>query len=334
MSGAGTASGRVVVVGSLNVDLTVRTERFPQPGETLTGSELHTAPGGKSSNQAVAAATLGSDVRIVGALGDDDNGAFLLREAEDAGVDVSGVRRLDDHATGSAMIVVDASGENTIIVSPGANGALSDEAVTTALAGSVGEGDVLCLCLEVPVPVVLGAARTAQEAGARVVLNLSPYAEVPGELLAACDVLLVNRSEADLIVGAEGGVRGRAQDGGARSDETADPDAPSGPDWAEVLDRLVALGVRRAVVTCGADGSVVLDDRAGAESRVTTVEATVVDAVDTTGCGDAFTGAVAHRLARGSDLVEAARFASQVSALAATADGAQSSYRAFADRRE
>ncbi len=291
-------------MGSLNVDLTVRTERFPQPGETLTGSELGTAPGGKSSNQAVAAALLGSSVRMLGAVGEDDNGDFLRRAAEKAGVDVDGVRRLGDHATGSAMIVVDAAGENTIIVSPGANGALTADDLDP---GALRDADVLCLCLEVPVPVVLAAARSAHGAGVRVLLNLSPYAEVPTELLALTDVLLVNRAEAGQVLG-----------------EQLDAD----PDWGQVLQRLVALDVRQTVVTLGPDGSVVLDADGG--EPVVTVQATPVEAVDTTGCGDAFTGATAHRLAGGASLVEAARFASGISALAATADGAQSSYSTFA----
>lgn len=305
-AGEGGEGGQVVVMGSLNVDLTVRTERFPQPGETLTGSELRTAPGGKSSNQAVAAALLGSLVRMLGAVGEDDNGTFLLRAAEEAGLDVRGVHRLGDHATGSAMIVVDAAGENTIIVSPGANGALTADSLDL---GAIGETDVLCLGLEVPVPVVLAAAESAHGAGARVVLNLSPYAEVPGDLLALTDVLLVNRAEATQVLGWANG--------------------HDDPDWSKVLEGFVALGVRRAVVTLGSDGAVVLDAN-DSHRPVTRIEATPVEAVDTTGCGDAFAGATAHRLVGGASLVEAARFASGISALAATANGAQSSYSTFA----
>jgi len=298
--------GRIVVVGSLNIDLTVRTDRFPQPGETLAGSELVTSPGGKSSNQAVAMAVLGSQVRLVGAVGDDGNGGYLLEQAAAVGVDVSAVRRLDDHATGSAMIVVDAAGENTIIVSPGANGALAADSVPADVGEDAG---VVCLCLEVGVPVVLAAARSGQRAGAQVVLNLSPYAEVPAELLALTDVLVVNRSEAELLLGRAG----------------------LESDWSRALDGLTELGVTRSVVTLGADGSVVLDATAATSTdTVTTVAAHAVEVVDTTGCGDAFTGALAHRLAAGASLTEAARFGAQVSALAATAEGAQSSYRRFA----
>ncbi len=296
---------RVAVVGSLNADLTVRVERFPQPGETLHGSELVVAPGGKSSNTAAAAAVLGSAVRLVGAVGDDDHGTFLLARAREAGVDVGGVRRLSGRATGTAMIVVDEAGENTIIVSPGANGALSPDLVDAAALGSPA---VLCLCLEVPLDTVRAAAEAGGEVGATVVLNLSPYVPVDPGLLALTDVLLVNRTEAALLLGAP-----------ALPDDLAEwPDLP----------------VPRAVVTLGGDGAVVLDRTApeaagGGAGRVVPIAPTRVDVVDTTGSGDAFTGALAHRLARGDSLLDAARFAARAGALAATRPGAQSSYSAL-----
>lgn len=305
MNSVSSAGGMVAVFGSLNADLTVRVDRFPEPGETLKGSELVTAPGGKSSNQAVAAAWLGSSVRLVGAVGDDAHGAFLLEKAEEARVDVSQVRRDADHATGSAMIVVDDAGENTIIVSPGANGGHSAQSAGEI---DVAGADILCLCLEVPLPAVEAAAEQGAQAGAQVVLNLSPYAEVPETLLRNTDVLLVNQSEAEFVVGGE--VAG---------------------DWSATLDRLSDLGVDRAVVTLGADGAMVLDGTASGDDRVVAVDSPEVDAVDTTGCGDAFTGALAQAMASGSSLVEAARRAARVGALAATREGAQASYGAFAD---
>lgn len=291
------AGGKVVIVGSLNVDLTVTVDRFPQPGQTLSGSELTRAPGGKGSNQAVAAALLGSDVTLVGAVGDDADATFLLARARQAGVDVTAVARLPGHATGSAMIVVDGAGENTIIVSAAANGALTAEHAATA---DLRAGDVLCLCLEIPQAVVLAAARSAREVGATVLLNLSPYAEVPKELLACTDVLLVNATEASQMLGEELS------------------------DWSITRDRLRATGIGATVVTLGGDGAMVLAD------EVTTVAIEPVEVADTTGCGDAFTGALAHHLARGEPLVQAARFATRAATLAATAPGAQSSYSRFA----
>lgn len=297
--------GQVVVFGSLNADLTVRVDRFPQPGETLSGSELVTAPGGKSSNQAVALAVLGSPVRLVGAVGADPHGRFLLHQAKGAGVDVRGVATDGEHATGTAMIVVDAAGENTIIVSPGANGAHGPDSVGPH---HFEDAKILCLCLEVPLPAVEAAARHARRAGAQVVFNLSPYQEVPTSLLELTDVLLVNRVEAGLVLG---------------RDELSD-------DWPAALEGFVALGIDRAVVTLGAEGSVVLDATRAGQEQITVVDPIAVEVVDTTGCGDAFTGALAHGLAGGATLADASRFAAQISALAATAQGAQTSYSTFA----
>ena len=312
----------VTVFGSLNTDLTVRVDRFPQPGETLQGSELVTAPGGKSANQAVAAATLGSRVRLIGAVGDDAHGRFLLSEAETAGVDVSGVTQDPDHATGSAMIVVDVDGENTIIVSAGANGRHTARSVHDA---DFGQPAVVCLCLEVPMPAVQAAAEAGKAAGATVLLNLSPYADVPATLPAAVDVLVVNGHEAELFLGAR-------ED--ARAQGIAGSTAAGSTDWDSRLNAFIQRGVERVVVTLGPDGAVVLDATAytevgGDDGRISMIGAPRVEAVDTTGCGDAFMGALAHRLAEGSSLVEAARLAVEVGALAATRKGAQTSYPAF-----
>ncbi|MBO0898168.1 MULTISPECIES: ribokinase [Arthrobacter] len=300
------SAGKVVVVGSLNADLTVRTDRFPQPGETLNGSELVIVPGGKSANQAAAAAILGADVRLFGAVGADGHGDLLLKAAAAAGVDASRVLRRTDTATGTAMIVVDAAGENTIIVSPGANGTVTGAELPENL---FDDAAVLTLSLEVPLDAVTAAARAGHDAGAQVLLNLSPYREVPAELLALTDVLLLNTHEAALVTG------------------LTDPAA----DWEAVIAVLGQLGVRRTIITLGGDGAVVLDGTAQGADRVVSVAPTRVTAVDTTGCGDAFTAATAARLAAGDSLVEAATFAARAGALAATREGAQSSYSALAE---
>ena len=297
-------AGKVVVVGSLNADLTVRTDRFPSPGETLGGSELVIVPGGKSANQAAAAAILGADVRLFGAVGADGHGDLLLKAAAGAGVDASRVLRRTGTATGTAMIVVDAAGENTIIVSPGANGTVTGAELPADLFDGAA---VLTLSLEVPLEAVTAAARAGHDAGAQVLLNLSPYREVPAELLALTDVLLLNTHEAALVTG------------------LTDPAA----DWEAVIAALDALGVRRTIITLGSAGAVVLDGTANGGGRITAIAPTRVTAVDTTGCGDAFTAATAARLAAGASLVDAARFAAQAGALAATREGAQSSYSAL-----
>ncbi|CAH0198894.1 ribokinase [Plantibacter cousiniae (nom. nud.)] len=292
-------SPRIVVVGSLNADLVVRTARFPQPGETLTGSELAVIPGGKGANQAVAAGRLGGDVTMVGAVGDDAHGSLLLESLSSSGVDVIRIARRDDVATGTAVITVDDAGENTIIVSPGANGTLTPDRIGGAWTALDGAG-VVCLCLEVPIDTVLETARRGAAAGALVLLNLSPYGPVPEELLQVTGVLLVNEHEAADLAGVD----------------------PEKAGWEAVATALRSHGIRRAVVTTGAAGSVVIDG----EADPTSVPSPTVDAVDTTGCGDAFMGALALRLAAGDELVDAARFASTVGSYAATGAGAQASY--------
>lgn len=297
---------RIVVVGSLNADLVVQVPRLPGPGETVGGSELTVLPGGKGANQAAAAGRLGGDVALLGLVGDDPHGRLLLDAAESAGVDTRAVTRLPGVATGTAVIAVDAAGENTIIVSPGANGHLDPAHLDAGLLGAAG---VLCLCLEVPQQTVLAAARLARGSGAAVVLNLSPSAPVPAELLALTDVLLVNDHEAADLLG---------------------PDVVAAG-WPAVGEALAVRGVTRAVVTLGPRGAVVLEPSAAGTHRVVEVPAVPVEAVDTTGCGDAFTGALATRLAAGASLVDAARFAAQVGAVAATRRGAQSSYPTLAE---
>lgn len=290
---------KVVVVGSLNADLTIYCERLPQPGETVHGSDFAVLPGGKSANQAVAAGRLGAEVALIGAVGDDPNGRLLRESAVAAGVDVSGLRTVSD-ATGVAVISVDGRGENSIIISAGANGTLKPaDLPTEAFDGAA----VLCLCLEIPVDTVLAAASAAQQAGATVLLNLSPYGPVPAELLQLTDVLLVNAHEAADLLG-------------------VDPR----DDWDAARQLFRDRGIARVLVTLGGEGSVVLDSDAAEGSRVRAVAPMPVTPVDTTGAGDAFTGAVAFRLADGASLLEAAQFASVAAALSTTGKGAQASY--------
>lgn len=300
---------RIVVVGSLNADLTIYCDRLPQPGETVHGNGFAVNPGGKSANQAVAASKLGGQVSLVGAIGDDPNGAMLLESTERAGVDVSRVRRAADAATGVAIISVDAAGENSIIISAGANGSLSPADVKAA-ADVFDDAAVVCLCLEVGLDTVAAAAQAGHDAGATVLLNLSPYAEVPQALAGLSDVLLVNVHEASLFLGKD------AMPG-------ADADAA---EWEPVRKQFADRGLQRVLVTLGAHGSVVLDSQAAGTHHITRIPPTKVVAVDTTGAGDAFTGAVAARLAAGESLDEAAAFASVAAALAATKKGTQTAY--------
>lgn len=312
MSTAAGSTGRIVVVGSLNADLTIYCERLPQPGETVQGNGFAVNPGGKSANQAVAAGRLGGHVSLVGAVGKDANGAMLEASVAGAGVDVGHVRTSTE-PTGVAVIAVDARGENNIIISAGANGTLSPADVADA--GDVlEEAAVVSLCLEVGMDTVLAAARAGHDAGATVLLNLSPYAEIPSALAGLADVLLVNAHEAALFLGVS------VPGAGAPADE-----------WEAARERFAARGIQQVLVTLGSQGSVVLDSLASPGSRVTSVQPTQVHAVDTTGAGDAFTGAVAVRLAAGDALAEAAAFASVAAALATTRKGTQAAYPDTAD---
>ncbi|TLM88328.1 ribokinase [Pseudarthrobacter sp. NamE5] len=306
--------GRIVVVGSLNADLTIYCERLPLPGETVHGNGFAVNPGGKSANQAVAASLLGGKVSLVGAVGDDPNGDMLLSSAARAGVDVGHVRESHE-PTGVAVIAVDANGENNIIISAGANGTLSPADVAEA-SDVMEHAAVVCLCLEVGMQTVLAAARGGHDAGATVLLNLSPYAEVPEELTVLTDVLLVNAHEAALFLGE-----------GAAVPVSGAPDE----EWEQVRVRFAERGIRQVLVTLGSQGSVVLDSLAPAGSRITRIAPSQVKAVDTTGAGDAFTGAVAVRLAAGDALADAAAFASVAAALATTRKGTQAAYPEAAD---
>lgn len=305
-------AGRIVVVGSLNADLTIYTERLPLPGETLHGSGFAVNPGGKSANQAVAAARLGGSVALIGAVGRDANGAMLLASTAGAGVDVTRVRETDE-PTGVAVISVDAAGENSIIIAAGANGTLQPSDLDPAAFGGAA---VVGLCLEVPLETVQAAARAGHDAGARVLLNLSPVAPIPEALARLADVLLVNAHEASQFL-----------DGF----QMPSPGAPEA-EWEPAVAAFAAHGLAQVLLTLGSQGSVVLDS--SADAPVVRIAPTRVDAVDTTGAGDAFTGAVAARLAAGDSLVDAARYASVAAAMAATRKGTQTAYPTAAEVRD
>ncbi|WP_207345646.1 ribokinase [Arthrobacter sp. E3] len=301
---------RIVVAGSLNADLTIYCERLPLPGETLHGSGFAVNPGGKSANQAVAAGRLDGNVTLIGAVGNDPNGDMLLASTAGAGVDVSHVRRVEE-PTGVAVISVEDSGENSIIISAGANGTLTANAIDPALFEGAG---VVCLCLEVPAETVLAAAQAGHDAGATVLLNLSPYAPITDKLARLTGVLLVNSHEASQFLG------GLAM---------PPSDAPAS-DWLAAVEQFAGRGLAKVLVTLGPAGSMVLDST-NADEPAVWIAPTKVNAVDTTGAGDAFTGSIAARLAAGDSLVEAARYASVAAALATTKKGTQAAYPSAVD---
>lgn len=296
------ASG-VVVVGSLNADLTITTDRLPSAGETVAGHDFAIRPGGKGANQAVAAVRLGSALSLVGAVGDDVHGNMLVQAADRDGIDTDSIVRIAGTSTGVAVIEVDANGENSIVVFPGANGRLAPHHVEQE-AERIAAAAVVCLCLESPLETVIAATRLGHKAGAIVMLNLSPFKEVPAEVLADADLLLVNEHEAAQLLGST---------------------VPT-LDWEATARGFTARGVRDVVVTLGARGSMVIQGGPENLPVLTPIPAAPTSVVDTTGCGDAFTGAVADSLARGEGLVAAARRAAVVASMAAATGGAQDSY--------
>lgn len=288
----------VLVIGSANADLTVRVDRRPGPGETVPGTDLVESAGGKGANQAAAAARLGARTALLAKVGDDAFGELLLDAQRAAGTELRHVLVEPGARTGTAMIVVGPDGDNQIVVSPGANARLSATDVRAAR-DVVAAARVVSLQWEVPEETVAAAVAVAGETGARVVLNPSPVPDaLRAELLAAADPLVVNEHEAQRLSGASDG----------------DP-----AEWARALR---ARGARSVAVTLGGEGALVLDGD-GDPVRIPGVR---VEVVDTTGAGDAFTGALAARLARGASLEEAARFAVRVGAVAVTRAGAQPSY--------
>ncbi|WP_052669096.1 ribokinase [Nitriliruptor alkaliphilus] len=282
----------VAVVGSANVDLVVPVEALPRPGQTVLGGDHLRAPGGKGANQAVAAGRLGRRVAMIGRVGDDDPGRLLLDSLRAAGVDTANVRTTPDAPSGIALITVDAAGENTIAVSPGANARVTVGDVQTA-GTFLRHAAVTLVQLEVPLDAVAAAVA---EAGGTVVLNPAPAVALPATTLANVDVLTPNRSELGVLAG-------------TATPRTIDEAVTA----AERLPRGMAV-----VVTLGADGALVLDG-----DTIEHLPACAVTAVDATGAGDAFCGALADGLSRDLTLVEAARWAVRVAGAATTRWGAQ-----------
>ncbi len=277
----------VVVVGSANVDLVLPVERIPRPGETVLASGLSRGPGGKGSNQAVAAARAGATTAFVVSLGDDESGRLLESVLTDAGVDLSLARRTRT-PTGTAIITVDASGENSIVVAPSANSELT---LSVEALAAVAEAPVVLTQLEIPFETV----RAVAAAGRYVILNAAPAASLDDDLLADVDLLVVNEHEAAVVSGVEGGL--------------------------EVTGPALLRRVPAVVVTLGGDGALILRSHAPLE-RVPGIK---VEVVDTTGAGDIFCGVLAAGLAQGTELPEAVRRANAAASLSVQTAGAADS---------
>lgn len=286
----------IVVFGSINMDLVASVPRLPQAGETLSGSGFASVPGGKGANQAVACARLGMPTAFVGKIGADGFGHELRHGLEREGVGVAGLGTAAGMPSGIAVITVDARGENTIVVVPGANGAVG-EAELDALERQLAGAKVLLLQLEVPLAAVEAAAAAARGRGVLVVLDPAPAQTLRAALLRHVDIITPNESEAAALVGF------------ALSDDAA---------IARAAELLCERGAGSAIIKLGGRGAYVLAGGPGAW-----LPAFTVDAVDTVAAGDAFNGALAAALSLGLPLAEAARWGAAGGALAATRRGAQ-----------
>ncbi|KAF4407615.1 ribokinase [Streptomyces lycii] len=327
MSTAGTPAAEpaarcdLLVVGSANADLVIGVERRPAAGETVLGSDVRVHPGGKGANQAVAAARLGARTALLARVGDDGHGRLLLDSLRSAGASTAAVL-VGGAPTGVALITVDPDGDNSIVVSPGANARLTPGDVREA-ADLIGAARVVSAQLEIPLETV-GELVRHLPGGSRFVLNPSPPAALPAEILSACDPLVLNEHEARFVLGADGragaDANGQAGAAGANTGGAGDRSGTAPEDRARAL---LELGPRSVVITLGARGALVADSRDDTCVHITSPR---VEAVDTTGAGDAFTAALAWRLGRGDSLPDAARYAVRVGAAAVTAPGAQESF--------
>jgi len=283
-------SGAVCIIGSINVDLVVSADRLPAPGETVLGGRFAVHDGGKGANAAVAAARAGAEVVMIGAVGDDAYGERSVAALREEGVDVSRVRVIPDQPTGVAIIAVGPRGENQIVVAPGANSALVLGAEDLAI---IGEAGAVLTNHEIPPDIVIGAIRSASDAGATVILNPAPARALSSEILSLGPILTPNEHELVVAIGNE--VTGSA------------------------LDELAARNAGPVIVTQGPAGAIL----ASGDRRERVPGLAVARVVDTTGAGDTFNGVLAAWLAGGATLEDAIRAAVVGGGLSVTAAGAR-----------
>lgn len=281
----------IIVLGSSNTDMVVKTERFPKPGETIVGGEFFLFAGGKGANQAVAAAKLGGDVQFVARVGDDLFGRQAIQGFEAVGIDCRHVSVDPANASGTALITVDASGENSIVVAPGANGALLPEHLREV---DFAAATLVLMQLETPLETIAAAATSAK---GKCVLNPAPAQPLPDELLNGLYLITPNESETELLTG-------------------IDPTDPASR--ARAAQALHAKGVQNVIITLGSEGAYFSDGE-----HAFTVPAPKVKAVDTTAAGDTFNGALVVALAEGMDWRPAIEFAVKAASISVTRMGAQ-----------
>jgi ribokinase len=290
---------KILVIGSLNLDMVCNVEHIPAVGETVLARDITMVPGGKGANQACAAGRLGAQVALLGAVGRDEQAEVQVRNLAAAGVDVSRLIRREKQRTGSAFVAVNPEGDNSIVVMAGANATLQPADIDRNL-DLLRECSVVLLQLEIPLETVLYAAQKAKELGKTVILDPAPApASFPAELYCCVDVIKPNETELSILSGV------------VHAEEHLH----------EAARVLREMGAKNVLVTLGAKGAYLCPET-GEEALI---PAQKVRAVDTTAAGDAFTAAFACRIAMGDGLLAAASFANQVSAIVVTRPGAQSS---------
>lgn len=289
----------ILVLGSVNMDLVVRTTHIPLPGETVLGSDFRTFPGGKGANQAVAAARQGAKVAFIGRVGRDDFGQQLMEQLKSEGIDIQNISIDDTAPSGIASITLDENGENCIVVAPGANYTLTTTHIDRA-EKVFKSADILLTQLEIPLEVIISAAKKASEQGLKIVLNPAPARILPEELLRLVDVLIPNENECEILSGLP---------------------VNTLADIEEASLFLLNQGVGCVIVTMGSRGAFFKQsDQCGIH-----VPAFNVDVVDTTAAGDSFVGSLVVALAEGESISRAVRRGCAAGALATTRLGAQPS---------
>ncbi|MCG6190623.1 ribokinase [Maribellus maritimus] len=289
---------KILVVGSSNTDMVIKTSKFPAPGETILGGDFFMNAGGKGANQAVAAKRLGGNVSFLGKIGDDIFGKQALQNLKDDGIDVEPVRINKDKPSGIALITIDAKGENSIVVAPGANETLLPEDIDEKI-NEIESSDFILLQLEIPLSTVNYITEIASGKGKKVVLNPAPADKLLDALLADLYMLIPNETEAELLTG------------------ICVKDVKTAEQAAQYLKN---KGVQIVIITMGSKGAFVLSDEFKGM-----IEALEVAAVDTTSAGDTFCGALVAKLSNGTNLKQAIEFATTAAAICVTRMGAQMS---------
>ncbi|HGO5823999.1 TPA: ribokinase [Mannheimia haemolytica] len=289
---------KLTVLGSINADHVISVPYFAKPGETLTGHSYHIAYGGKGANQAVAAARLGAKVSFIGCIGSDDIGKAMKSAFEQDGINTHPIKSISNEMTGIAMIQVAESGENSIVISAGANGHL-DEAVVAECEAEITQADYLLMQLETPLPAIVQAAKLAKQNGTKVILNPAPAQALPDELLTLLDMITPNETEAEILTGVKV------------------VDEGSAIQAAQVFHQ---KGIEKVLITLGSKGVFVSENGVGK-----IVAGFRVQAVDTTAAGDTFNGALVTAMLEDKPLDQAIRFAHAAAAISVTRKGAQPS---------